>query len=284
MEIIERVKDAQSWADSIRSGNKTIGFVPTMGALHVAHSSLIERARRENDQVIVSIFINPTQFGPDEDLDSYPRTFEEDKKLCSEGGADAIFYPAVEEMYGKGRNTTVCVDKITLNMCGKCRPGHFNGVAIVVAKLFNIVKPHRAYFGQKDYQQFRVIQDMVNDLDFDVEPVMCPIFREEDGLAVSSRNKYLNEEERRQAAGISRALKKGEELIKNGEQAADVICSEMDQVVRESIPSCKIDYLGVFDTGILEPVDVIDKEVVLAAAVWVGKARLIDNLLIKTDG
>lgn len=281
MKVFRSAGETQKWADSIRAEQKSIGFVPTMGALHVAHAELVKRARAENDFVVVSIFVNPTQFSPEDDYDSYPRDFEEDSRLCRDNGVDIIFYPEVPDMYLKDSSTVVEVTGITETMCGRYRPGHFEGVATVVVKLFNIVKPHRVYLGQKDYQQYRVIERMARDLDFGIELIICPTVREKDGLAVSSRNKYLNEQQRTQAAWIYRALIQGEKLIDSGEKKADIVNEKIKDTINKNIQDCRIDYAGVYDAYSLKPVDVIETDVVIAASVWLGKARLIDNVLVK---
>ncbi len=281
MKVFKDISEIRKWADTIRAERKSLGFVPTMGALHIAHAELIKTAEEKNDFVIVSIFVNPTQFGPGEDYDSYPENFEKDKELCKNTGVDAVFYPDISEMYPREYSTTVKVSDITETMCGKCRPGHFEGVATVVAKLFNIINPHRVYLGQKDYQQYRVIERMVGDLNFDLKLVMCPTVREKDGLAVSSRNQYLSEAGRCQAPCIYRELKECEKLIKKGIKEARLINEKIKSIIKENIPECKIDYAGVYDACSLKHVDIIKGNVVIATAVWVGKARLIDNIVIK---
>lgn len=252
-----------------------------MGALHIAHEELIKKARAENDFVMVSIFVNPTQFGANEDYDSYPGTFEQDSELCRNNGADAIFYPEVQDMYLTDSSTAVEVSDITETMCGRYRPGHFEGVATVVAKLFNIVKPHRVYLGQKDFQQYRVIERMVRDLNFDLDLIMCATVREQDGLAVSSRNKYLNARQRKQAGCIYKALRQGEKLINTGVKKTEVISTKVRDMINRNIPGCKIDYAGVYDAYSLKPADVIRSDVVIGVAVWLGKARLIDNIIVR---
>lgn len=281
MDIIKTKKKMQEWADSVRKEGASSGFVPTMGALHAGHSSLIKRARSENGRTVVSIFVNPTQFGPGEDFGSYPRPFDEDRRMCEKLGVDAVFCPETAEMYSGPGYTSVRVSSITSSMCGKMRPGHFEGVATVVAKLFNCVKPDKAYFGQKDYQQFRVIEALVRDLDLDIDLVMCPVVRDDDGLAVSSRNKYLDGSQRAAAPGIYRALLEGESMIKGGEKNGALAVKRIKESIKKSLPGCRIDYAGVFDALDLSPVKNIGADVVIAAAVYVGKARLIDNILVK---
>ena len=250
-----------------------------MGFLHEGHQSLIIKAVEENDRVVVSDFVNPTQFGPKEDLASYPRDIERDAKLCEEAGADLIFHPEPAEMYAPDYCTFVDMDGLTKGLCGKTRPTHFRGVCSVVAKLFNIVAPDSAYFGQKDAQQLAVIRRMVRDLNFDIRIVACPIIREEDGLAKSSRNTYLNAEERAAAVVLSRALNKGKALIESGEQSAakvkDVI---MEELCKE--PLAKVDYVEVVDADSIEAIKELNGNVLVAIAVYIGKTRLIDNIMI----
>jgi len=271
----------QKLADKLRDEGKSIGFVPTMGALHEGHLSLIQRARRENDILVMSIFVNPTQFGPGEDYRRYPRPFEKDRRLAQREGVDIIFYPSVSQMYGEEYSTYVEVEGLSKVLCGMSRPGHFRGVASVVCKLFNIVKPHVAYFGQKDYQQLRIIKRMVEDLNMEVEIRECPIVREPDGLAMSSRNSYLSFQERGKALSLYRALKRGKHLIKAGNSAQDVI-SEIKKLIQRG-PHTKIDYIKIVDPQNLEEVNKIrpGRKVLVALAVWIGKTRLIDNMLVK---
>ena len=256
-----------------------VGLVPTMGFLHEGHQSLIIKAVEENDRVVVSDFVNPTQFGPKEDLASYPRDIERDAKLCEEAGADLIFHPEPAEMYAPDYCTFVDMDGLTKGLCGKTRPTHFRGVCSVVAKLFNIVAPDSAYFGQKDAQQLAVIRRMVRDLNFDIRIVACPIIREEDGLAKSSRNTYLNAEERAAAVVLSRALNKGKALIESEEQSAakvkDVI---MEELCKE--PLAKVDYVEVVDADSIEPMKELKGNILVAIAVYIGTTRLIDNRII----
>jgi pantoate--beta-alanine ligase len=283
MEVLRTPSEVRFWVNNIRRQEKTVGFVPTMGALHKAHGELITRSVEENDLTIVSIFVNPTQFGTNEDFSGYPRTFEADSKLCEEIGADLIFYPEASEMYGEAYSTTVKVTGITDAMCGANRPGHFEGVATVVSKLFNIVKPHKAYFGQKDYQQYIVIDRLVNDLNFDLELVMHPIVRDENGLALSSRNKYLSETQKEQAPIIYKSLTLAAQSIEDGLTNAAEIKQKIISMITDGIPESKIDYVGIYDPDTLSEASVIEKNVVLAAAVWVGKARLIDNVILKNE-
>lgn len=276
--VVKTIDEIRNAVKTAKKHGKTIGFVPTMGFLHEGHKSLIVRAASENDYVVVSDFVNPTQFGPNEDFESYPRDIEKDRALCTEAGADIIFNPEPDEMYCDPL-TTVSVDKITKTLCGASRPIHFDGVATVVSKLFNIVAPDRAYFGQKDAQQLIVIKKMVKDLNFDIEIVGCPIIREEDGLAKSSRNTYLNEAERKAALCLSRALNKGRSMIEMGEKSATTVKKAItDEINRE--PLSRIDYVEISDLETLQPADSTNG-VLVAVAVYIGKTRLIDNFIIE---
>ena len=275
---IEQVREAvKAWK---REG-KSVGFVPTMGYLHEGHKSLIDAARRENDKVVVSIFVNPMQFGPTEDLDSYPRDLNRDAKLCEDAGVDIIFHPQPEEMYADGFCSYVDMNGLTTELCGKTRPIHFRGVQTVVLKLFHIVTPDRAYFGQKDAQQLAVIKRMVKDLNVDTEIIGCPIIREEDGLAKSSRNTYLNEEERKAALVLSKAVKKGQEMISDGEKDLDKVTAEMKALISAE-PLARIDYVEAVDAENIKPVSSTEAcdQILVAMAVYVGKTRLIDNFMI----
>ena len=276
--VVKTIDEIRNAVKTAKKQGKTVGFVPTMGFLHEGHKSLIVRAVSENDYVVVSDFVNPTQFGPNEDFESYPRDIEKDRALCTEAGADIIFNPEPDEMYCDPL-TTVSVDKITKTLCGASRPIHFDGVATVVSKLFNIVAPDRAYFGQKDAQQLIVIKKMVKDLNFDIEIVGCPIIREEDGLAKSSRNTYLNEAERKAALCLSRALNKGRSMIEMGEKSAKTVKKVItDEINRE--PLARIDYVEISDLETLQPADSTNG-VLVAVAVYIGKTRLIDNFIIE---
>lgn len=258
----------------------SIGLVPTMGYLHEGHKSLIDAARRENDRVAVSIFVNPMQFGPNEDLESYPRDLEKDAALCEEAGVDLIFHPQPEEMYAPGFCTYVDMDGLTTQLCGKSRPTHFRGVQTVVLKLFHIVMPDRAYFGQKDAQQLAVIRRMVRDLDVGVTIIGCPIIREADGLAKSSRNTYLNEKERQAALVLSRSLQAGKALMEAGETNAQAVRQAItDEINKE--PMARIDYVDVVDFDTITPVETIQGTVLTAIAVYIGKTRLIDNFIVE---
>jgi len=271
----------QKVANRLREEGKSIGFVPTMGALHQGHLSLMQRARRENDIVVMSIFVNPIQFGPGEDYRRYPRPFEKDRLIAQREGVDIIFYPSVSEMYGEEYSTYVEVEKLSNRLCGLSRPGHFRGVASVVCKLFNIVKPRVAYFGQKDYQQLKIINRMIQDLNMEVEIRECPIVREPDGLAMSSRNSYLSSQERKEAFSLYKALKRAKQLIKAGNSGPDVI-SEMEEIIQRD-PHAKIDYIKIVNPETLEDMKTIKpgRTVLVALAVWIGKTRLIDNILVK---
>ncbi|MGB9620899.1 MAG: pantoate--beta-alanine ligase [Brevinematia bacterium] len=280
MEIVESPELLQQKMIEIKRKGKKIGFVPTMGALHEGHLSLVRQCKKDNDITVVSIFVNPTQFGPNEDYSRYPRTFERDKELLEKEGVDYIFHPAVSEMYPQDYETYIILEKLPNHLCGLSRPGHFRGVATVVAKLFNIVQPDVAYFGQKDYQQAQIIKKMVRDLNFPIEIVVMPIVREEDGLAMSSRNTYLSQEERKNAIVLYRSLQKAKEMILSGEKSIVKIKEEMKKII-ESVPS-KIDYIEIVDPLTLESLERIPNQgnVVVAVAVFIGNARLIDNEII----
>lgn len=275
MQVVSTVKEVRDIVAGWRKEGKTVGFVPTMGYLHEGHGSLISKAVEQNDKAVVSIFVNPMQFGPTEDLESYPRDLEKDSKFCESLGADLIFHPEPEEMYHDGFSSFVDMTVLTEELCGLSRPVHFRGVCTVVSKLFNIVQPDRAYFGQKDAQQLAVIKHMVDDLNMNVEVIGCPIIREEDGLAKSSRNTYLSAEERKAALCLSRAVKTGQEAICKGIKAEEVL-SKMRAVI-EAEPLAKIDYVSMVDALDMQPVESVEKDVLVAMAVYIGKTRLIDN-------
>jgi pantoate--beta-alanine ligase len=279
MKTITTISAMRSFADSLRRAGKRIGFVPTMGFLHEGHLSLMARARQENDVVAASIFVNPTQFGPKEDLDRYPRDAEGDRKKCESTGVDVLFTPAAAEMYSERPSVFVNVEGISDILEGAVRPGHFRGVATVVAKLFNIIKPHKAYFGQKDYQQCAVIKRMVFELNLDVEVIILPTVREADGLAMSSRNSYLGPEDRRKAACLYRALTAGEELIKNGVREPEKVKQKMRAVLVQE-KGVEVDYAEVSDPDTLAPLERVEGRIVLLVAARVGSTRLIDNLLV----
>ena len=280
MEIVYSVKDMQHTADKLKHSSASIGFVPTMGYLHDGHLALIKQAKEDNDIAIVSIFVNPMQFSPNEDLDKYPRDFERDEMLCEQNGVDYIFYPPKKGMYPEGFQTYVSVDKLTKVLEGASRPTHFRGVTTVVNKLFNIIKPDKAYFGKKDAQQQLVIKRMVKDLNMDIEIVGMPIIRENDGLAMSSRNKYLNLDERKSAICLHRSLDRAEELIKLGVNSADRIKNEMRKLIK-SYKYARIDYISINRINDLSELDTIEKQnTLISLAVFVGNTRLIDNIWI----
>lgn len=278
MDICYKIIDVRKRVNAWKKEGLTIGFVPTMGYLHEGHKSLIDAARKDNDKVVVSIFVNPMQFAPTEDLESYPRDLQKDSQLCKGAGVDLIFHPQPEEMYTDGFCSYVDMNGLTTELCGKSRPIHFRGVQTIVLKLFNIVKPDKAYFGQKDAQQLAVIKRMVKDLNVDTEIVGCPIIREPDGLAKSSRNTYLNPDERKAALILSRSLKLGKELIESGEtDSKKVIKAITDSINTE--PLAKIDYVDIVDFSTITPTDKIGKSVLVAVAVYIGKTRLMDNFI-----
>ncbi len=279
MKTITTIIEMRTIAESLRRDGKRIGFVPTMGFLHEGHLSLMRASRKECDVTVVSIFVNPTQFGPQEDFERYPRDAEGDRKKCGSAGADILFMPGAREMYPEKPSAFVVVEGISDVLEGAVRPGHFRGVATVVAKLFNIVKPHVAYFGQKDFQQCVVIKRMVKGLNMDVEVSVLPTVREPDGLAMSSRNTYLNVDERRAAAVLSRALSAGEELINAGVREAEKVRAKMRAVLLQE-KGIVIDYAEVADPETLEPVELLSNRMVLLVAARLGKIRLIDNLLL----
>ncbi len=265
--------------DAMRVQGATIGLVPTMGALHEGHLSLIRAARGVNDVVVVSIFVNPTQFGPNEDLERYPRDLDRDRGLCAKAGADLVFNPAVAEMYPDGFSTWVEVEGLTAGLCGRSRPGHFRGVCTVVTKLTNICRPDRAYFGEKDAQQLAVISRMARDLDMGVEIVACPTVREADGLAMSSRNVRLTPAQRAQAPLLYRALADAKKLVQDGERDADVLCRVMRSILAEASLG-ELDYLEIVRADDLTPVAAIEGDCLVAVAVRFGGTRLIDNIRV----
>lgn len=263
-----------------RQSQGSVGFVPTMGYLHDGHLALVRRARGENSVVVVSIFVNPTQFGPTEDFNRYPRDIPRDLSLLEKEGTDIVFIPSASEMYPQGFSSWVLVEKVTERLEGRSRPGHFKGVATVVNKLFNIVEPTRAYFGQKDAQQVVVIKRMVADLNMNVEIVVVPTVRESDGLAMSSRNVYLNPQERQAATVLFRALSLAKSLWEKGERDAEVIRREMEFLIK-SEPLARVDYVSIADPDTLEELSKIDGVALVSLAVWIGKTRLIDNLVLE---
>lgn len=276
MRMVHTIKETREQIREWKSKGYSIGFVPTMGYLHEGHVSLIERAKKDNDRVVISIFVNPIQFGPNEDLASYPRNIERDFKICEAAGGDLIFNPSAEEMYFDDFATFVDVSNLTEGLCGEKRPGHFKGVCTVVSKLFNIVMPHRAYFGEKDAQQLAVIKRMVRDLNMELEIVPCPIIREEEGLARSSRNTYLSSEEREAALVLSRALNLAKESLSQGQRNGETIKTLIIEEISKE-PLARIDYIEVVDSLSLQRVSVIEKDILVAIAVFIGKTRLIDN-------
>lgn len=282
MEVIQKPEEMQKRSLELRSQGKTIGFVPTMGYFHEGHLSLMRRARQECDVVVISIYVNPLQFGPREDFDRYPRDLQRDLKMAEEVGVDIVFAPSDEDMYPEGYQTFVEVTELTRSLEGFYRPGHFRGVTTVVAKLFNIVLPHKAYFGEKDFQQLRVVQRMVRDLNFPIEIVPCPTVRETDGLAMSSRNTYLNPEERKAATVLHQALKAADELFKSGERNVANLKAKVWEVLAME-PLARPQYVEIVDTQTLEPVFVVDRPAVILLAVFIGQARLIDEWVLQSD-
>lgn len=276
MKIVRTVEEVRQAVRTWKAEGKTIGLVPTMGYLHEGHKSLIDRAVAENDHVVVSIFVNPIQFGPAEDLETYPRDLEKDSELCQTAGASLIFHPDPSQMYSPTFSSFINMSTLTGGLCGKTRPSHFQGVYTVVGKLFNIVEPNKAYFGQKDAQQLAVIRHMVEDLNFNLEIVGCPIVREADGLAKSSRNSYLSKDERKAALVLSQSLAIAQKMINEGERDTGKLTLAMTKHI-ENEPLAKIDYVEFVDWKTLEPVGLIDRPVLNAIAVYIGKTRLIDN-------
>lgn len=279
MKILGSIKETREQVKEWKKQGLTVALVPTMGYLHEGHRSLIDRARKENDKVVVSIFVNPMQFGPNEDLEAYPRDLERDSKICEDGGVDLIFHPEVEEMYGPDFHGFVDMTVLPEKLCGASRPVHFKGVQTVVTKLFHIIPADRAYFGQKDAQQLAIIRRMVIDLDFDIEIIGCPIIREEDGLAKSSRNTYLSEDERKQAVILNQSLEEAMKAIEAGEKDA----AKVKEIITNKLNSCplaKIDYVEVVSFDNIQPIEKIEGAVLIAIAVYIGTTRLIDNRII----
>jgi len=274
MKIIQSPKEMRAWSDAQRMNGRTIGFAPTMGALHEGHLSLARAAARENDLGVASIFVNPTQFAPHEDFNQYPRTFDADLNLLESAGVHTVYAPTAAEMYSEGYATYVMVEAVSSGLCGASRPHFFRGVATVVAKLFNAVKPHRAYFGQKDAQQCVVIKRMARDLDMGIEIIEMPIVREADGLAMSSRNKYLTSEDRSRALCLSQALFAAQAMLEAGERNGAVLLKR----VREGMAEVEIDYVELVDADTMQPVTCVEQPVVLAVAAQLPTARLIDNI------
>jgi pantoate--beta-alanine ligase len=279
LKLLSTIDEIRAASRAVRRVGKTVGFVPTMGALHEGHLSLVRAARATSDCVVISIFVNPTQFGPNEDLAKYPRSLERDCEMLNREGVEFVFVPSVEEMYPAGAVTWVTVEELSGKLDGGSRPGHFRGVTTVVAKLFHIVEPDMAFFGQKDAAQVAVIRRMVRDLKFSVEIVVCPIVRESDGLAMSSRNAYLSAEERKWALVLHRSLMRVEELVRGGERnAARLIAAGKDEFARER--DVRLDYFEIVEPDTLDPIRDISEGALVAVAAYVGSTRLIDNLLL----
>ncbi|WP_101495379.1 pantoate--beta-alanine ligase [Clostridium acetireducens] len=282
MNAVHKIEEVKKQVNEWKKQNLKVGLVPTMGYLHEGHKSLIDRAVKENDKVVVSVFLNPLQFGENEDLDKYPRDLERDLEVCEKAGANLVFNPEVLEMYPESSCSYVNVENLTKGLCGAKRPVHFRGVCTVLTKLFHIVSPDKAYFGEKDAQQLAVVKKMVKDLNFNLEIVGCPIIREEDGLAKSSRNIYLSKEERKAALILNKSLKKANSLMENGERNA----AKLKEIIENEINSetlAKIDYIEIVDSENLEKLDKIEKTVLVAIAVYIGKTRLIDNFTFKLN-
>jgi pantoate--beta-alanine ligase len=283
MKVAKTIKSVRALVKSARGDEKKIGFVPTMGALHAGHISLIKTAKQNCDFVVVSIFVNPAQFGPGEDFQNYPRPIEADLEICKAAGVDVVFAPQTCEIYPTQNITWVTVEKLTEPLCGQSRPGHFRGVTTVCAKLFNIVGSDVAYFGQKDAQQAIVIRQMAADLNMPLEIVICPTVRQSSGLAVSSRNKYLTTEQEKDAALIYKSLQKAREMIETGNTESEPVITEMRKIIGQA-PSLKIEYINIVDSRSLEDLEHISGRILIAAAVRVGKARLIDNIIVDCAG
>ena len=280
MKVIKEIDKMKTYAKIIKKDNKLIGFVPTMGSFHEGHLSLMRTARKQTDVVITSVFVNKMQFGPKEDYEAYPRDLEKDENLAKGSGTDVMFCPTTEDMYPSGFSTHVDVESLTDELCGKSRPGHFRGVTTVVAKLFEIIKPDIAYFGEKDAQQAFVIQKMVDDLDMDVTLKIMPTVREEDGLAMSSRNAFLSDAERKEAPMLYKSLKLAEDMINSGEKDSKKIIKEIKNFIQENTSS-KVDYVSTVDTSSLKSISKINGKVLIALAVFFKKTRLIDNIIVE---
>lgn len=280
MTIAQTIQETRNTIKEWRRQGYTIGLVPTMGYLHDGHASLMKKAKESCQKVVVSIFVNPMQFGANEDLSSYPRDLEADSRLCESLGVDLIFHPSVEEMYDPGFCSFVDMTGLTNELCGKSRPIHFRGVCTVVTKLFNIVTPDKAFFGQKDAQQLAVIKRMTADLNMDIEIVGCPIIREEDGLARSSRNVYLNKEERQAALILSKTIQLGQQMVQQGTRSASQLLTAMKASL-ESEPLARIDYVEAVSMDTIQPIDTLQGQVLVAMAVFIGKTRLIDNFIVE---
>ncbi len=280
MQVFDRIINMKKYVTEQKKQGKTIGFVPTMGFLHEGHTSLIKKSASENDITIISIFVNPTQFGVNEDFSSYPRNFERDYELAEGAGAIALFYPEAKEMYPKDFATYINVEKLTEGLCGSSRPTHFRGVTTVVLKLFNIICPHRAYFGQKDAQQLAVIKKMTADLNLDISIIGCPIIREESGLAKSSRNVYLSDNERPQATALFNSLNFAKDCIEQGEKSAIMLKKEITKQIESQATLAKVDYVEIVDADNMTELAYIEGKVLIALAVSFPSARLIDNIII----
>lgn len=281
MQTIQTVKAMTAWSRKLRREGVRIGFVPTMGALHDGHRSLIRSARLACDAVVVSIFVNPLQFGPMEDFDRYPRTLVTDRRLCEQEGTDALFLPRAQDLYPPEFETAVSVQRLTRRFEGLSRPGHFGGVTTIVTKLLNIIRPAQAFFGQKDYQQAVVVERLVADLNLETEIVIRPTVREADGLALSSRNRFLSQEEREAATVLYRALSAGRDLIREGERSVKKVEAAMTRLIRAE-PLARVDYLAVAQPATLDEVRTVRGRVVLLLAVWIGETRLLDNMVVSS--
>ena len=283
MQIIKNIKECKKIIGGLKKNGQTTGLVPTMGCLHEGHLSLVRAARQECDKIVMTIFVNPTQFGEGEDFEKYPRDLKRDTALAENAGADYIFAPDPEEMYRKNSKTFVEVEGLSAPMCGKKRPGHFRGVATIVLKLFNITGADNAYFGEKDYQQLAIIKKMVSDLDLDIKIISCPTIREKDGLALSSRNKYLLKEERENAPIIYETLKKAKKMLEDGEEDFKLIAKQAIHKIRQAPHVKKIDYFDIRNAETLEEINTrtTNMDILIAAAAWFGETRLIDNIVIK---
>jgi pantoate--beta-alanine ligase len=282
MQIIERISEMQQWSEAARRSARRIALVPTMGFLHEGHLSLVRSAKERADRIVVSIFVNPAQFSPNEDFAAYPRDFERDRGLLERENIHVLFHPSVEEIYPEGYETQVNVERLAMLLCGAYRPGHFQGVATVVTKLFNVVRPHLAVFGEKDYQQLQLIRRLVRDLNFAIEIVGHPIVREADGLAVSSRNVYLGPRERQAALCLSRSLRRAACMVNRGETRSEVITAAVRGRIQEE-PLAEVEYVALCDSATLKAVEEIRGSALLALAVRIGKTRLIDNQILKHE-
>jgi pantoate--beta-alanine ligase len=282
MKVAKTIESVRNLVKAARSKGKKIGLVPTMGALHIGHISLIEAAAKKCDFVVVSIFVNPTQFGPGEDFEKYPRPLKADLEICRKAGVDVVFAPSPQQMYPGENLTWVNVEKLTEQLCGQFRPGHFSGVTTVCAKLFNIVAPDIAFFGQKDAQQAIVIKRMVTDLNMPLKIVVCPTVRQADGLAVSSRNQYLTRQQKKNAPLIYKSLQKCQKLIEDGVADSKTIINQMRKILQQA-PSIKIEYISIVDADTLQELKKITGKVLTAVAVKIGPTRLIDNILVDVN-